>query len=86
MADNNEWLVTLRTPLKEKINVFKSDLLQLKWTEILNRIAAACWNICCMRQLYRGGVVAAGLPQLKKTKHKSSCRTLNMHAGSQELP
>lgn len=30
MASNNEWLVTLRTLLKEKINVFKSDLVQLK--------------------------------------------------------
>lgn len=30
MASNNKWLVTLRMLLKEKINVFKSDLVQLK--------------------------------------------------------
>lgn len=30
MASNNEWLVTLRMLLKEKINVFKSDLVQLE--------------------------------------------------------
>lgn len=45
MAGNNEWLVTLRTPLKEKINVFKSDLVRLKWSEILNCVAAACQTI-----------------------------------------
>lgn len=48
---NNEWLVTLRTPLKERINVFKSDLVQLKRMEILNRVAAACRTIYCMLQL-----------------------------------
>lgn len=51
MAGNNEWLVTLRTLLKEKINVFKSDLVRLKWIEILNCVAAACWAIYCMLQL-----------------------------------
>lgn len=50
---NNEWLVTLRMPLKEKINVFKSDLVQLKWREILNHVAAACRTIYCMLQLRR---------------------------------
>lgn len=38
MAGNNEWLVTPRAPLKEKINVFKSDVVHLKWREILNHI------------------------------------------------
>lgn len=34
MAGNNEWFLTLSAPLKEKINVLKSDLAHLKWREI----------------------------------------------------
>lgn len=51
MASNNEWSVTLRMALKEKINVFKSGLVQLKWTKTLNPVAAAYWTIYSLLKL-----------------------------------
>lgn len=40
MVSNNEWSVTLRAE-KEKINVFKSDLVDLEERGLLNHITTS---------------------------------------------